>query len=425
MKKIIIVFLFLLLIPFISKASMQDALEGRILLQVEGEGQAWYVVPGVKERAYLGRPDDAFKIMRELGLGITEDFFVLWSGYAPAQLKGKILLRVQANGEAYYVNTKTRELHYLGRPEDAFQVMREQGLGISNYNLKSIPIHAKYPEYTPEVPQSEKPNKNEDLNQSNEENKVEEISNVEIGTSTTLNIASTTECMNASGTATTTCNIIPSPMPPKINFIANNETGQLDLVVGEKIYLFWDTETATSCSASGFSTWNGEVATSGIKEILFSVPGERIFELKCWNDNGTTTKEIAINIGYRISDEKLDVFDNVGGIIRLGQFSIQNNSHNIDNILTINQIDLAIDYQGTSDIEIELWDEWGDIAKTTINKNTQNLIFDIDNYRINGDTTITFTLITQSEEILTEGMFEYSISNVLYNEKIYLEETNY
>src|SRR5680860_517850 len=137
MKKIsVIIFslaLLLLLAPATTKASdLSSRLKGRILLQVQSNGEAWYVEPGTQERYYLGRPADAFNVMRGLGLGITEKDFNSFNNIAPARLAGKILLRVQANGEAYYVNPLDRKMHYLGRPADAFNVMRSLGLGISN-----------------------------------------------------------------------------------------------------------------------------------------------------------------------------------------------------------------------------------------------------------------------------------------------------
>ena len=49
-----------------------DRLSGRILLQVESKGEAWYIDPVSSQRVYLGRPTDAFEIMRSFGLGITD-----------------------------------------------------------------------------------------------------------------------------------------------------------------------------------------------------------------------------------------------------------------------------------------------------------------------------------------------------------------
>ncbi len=147
MKKIIIILcciLFLLPLLFADASDLSSRLKGRILLQVEEKGEAWYVEPDTKERAFLGRPDDAFRIMRELGLGISEKDFNSFGEKAPERLSGKILLRVEANGEAYYVNPIDLKMHFLGRPADAFQVMRNLGLGITNENLNKVSIFEKY-----------------------------------------------------------------------------------------------------------------------------------------------------------------------------------------------------------------------------------------------------------------------------------------
>lgn len=50
---------------------------GRILLQVENSGEAWYVNPSDLKRYYLGRPSDAIRIMRELSLGISRENLAL------------------------------------------------------------------------------------------------------------------------------------------------------------------------------------------------------------------------------------------------------------------------------------------------------------------------------------------------------------
>ncbi|MFH1822498.1 MAG: serine protease [Patescibacteria group bacterium] len=111
---------------------------GRIILQVESNGEAWYLCPDTNKAHFLGRPADAFQVMRELGLGISEESYNSFNGYAPARLAGKILLRVEANGEAYYVNPVDNKMHYLGRPDDAFQVMRILGLGVSNTDFNNL-----------------------------------------------------------------------------------------------------------------------------------------------------------------------------------------------------------------------------------------------------------------------------------------------
>jgi len=115
-----------------------DRLSGSILLQVEENGEAYYVYPNDKRRYYLGRPADAFNVMRQLGLGATHDF-ITGNTIFPDSVSGKILLDVEQNGEAYYIYPKDRKAYYLGRPADAFKIMRELGLGITNSDLNKIP----------------------------------------------------------------------------------------------------------------------------------------------------------------------------------------------------------------------------------------------------------------------------------------------
>ncbi len=55
-------------------------------------------------------------------------------------IKGKILLKVEDAGKAYYVHPSNKKIYYLGRASDAFAVMREQGVGITTTDLKKIPI---------------------------------------------------------------------------------------------------------------------------------------------------------------------------------------------------------------------------------------------------------------------------------------------
>lgn len=198
--KILIISFLLLLLPInLQAASFSSHLIGRILLQVEENGEAWYVYPSDLQRYYLGRPADAFEIMRNFGLGITNvnlekipigltsyddidsdndglidlfedaigsdknladtdfdgfsDYTEVSNGYKPNNgglltydynlvnsLKGKILLQVEGSGEAWYVNPADSKRYFLARPTHAFQIMRSLGLGITNTDLNNIPI---------------------------------------------------------------------------------------------------------------------------------------------------------------------------------------------------------------------------------------------------------------------------------------------
>lgn len=176
---------------------LSEKLKGRILLQVEENGEAWYVNPTDLKRYFLGRPSDAFSLMQKLGRGITDedlnkikiaheyfsgidsdndgipdaveesigtdpfnsdtdgdeynDMEEIVDSYNPKgeglikideelskNLSGYIVLQVEKNGEAWYVDPIDLKRYFLGRPSDAFRIMRELGLGISNNDLLKI-----------------------------------------------------------------------------------------------------------------------------------------------------------------------------------------------------------------------------------------------------------------------------------------------
>jgi len=128
-------------------ASMVERLQGRILLQVEQNGESWYVHPPSQTKFYLGRPTHAFDIMRYQGLGISNADLnkIPRAGMDDVgdinmqqRLSGRILLQVELNGEAWYVYPNDLKRYYLGRPDDAFSIMRELGLGITDNDLNQI-----------------------------------------------------------------------------------------------------------------------------------------------------------------------------------------------------------------------------------------------------------------------------------------------
>lgn len=145
----LLIFVFLLWSPphITQAASLASQLSGRIVLSVEENGEAWYINPVNLRRYSLGRPSDAFTVMRQLGVGISEVNFQKIPSYdmpvsgdtlLTKQLSGKIILQVEKNGEAWYINPLDLKKYYLGRPDDAFAVMRQLGLGITQQNLALI-----------------------------------------------------------------------------------------------------------------------------------------------------------------------------------------------------------------------------------------------------------------------------------------------
>jgi len=112
-------------------------MSGKILLQIQKNGEAWYVYPVDNRRYFLGRPEDAFNLMRKLGLGVNHAYITNYKTF-PTKMLGKILIDVEDKGRAYYIYPVDKKAYYLGRPHDAFRIMREKGLGIKNSDLDKI-----------------------------------------------------------------------------------------------------------------------------------------------------------------------------------------------------------------------------------------------------------------------------------------------
>lgn len=188
---------------------IEQKLSGKILLQVEENGEAWYVNPDQENKIiYLRDPLSAFNIMRFLGIGATSkdldkipvsldylfgedsdgdglpDNFEIAIGTDPYKLdtdsdgysdyeeilhgfdplkedgakkvfdynfakkqSGRILLQVEKTGEAWYINPDNFKRYYLGGGVEAFALMRNLGLGISNSNLAKLKINQEIGEY--------------------------------------------------------------------------------------------------------------------------------------------------------------------------------------------------------------------------------------------------------------------------------------
>lgn len=131
-----------------TSVTLAQKLSGRILLQVEAKGEAWYVNPADQKRYFLGRPQDAFNIMRALGVGITDSDLAkiptenqtIINYQFSKKNTGKIFLQVQDLGQAWYINPVNGLRYYLGRPDDAWRIMRQLSLGITDSNLSQITI---------------------------------------------------------------------------------------------------------------------------------------------------------------------------------------------------------------------------------------------------------------------------------------------
>ncbi|MFH1767492.1 MAG: thrombospondin type 3 repeat-containing protein [Patescibacteria group bacterium] len=202
MKKLLLLSaIILIVIPSVrAQTATPDNVLGRILLQVEANGEAWYVSPETKDRYYLANGTAAYTALETFGLGITNgdlenipigleerfeeldsdndglsdkleeaigtnvfdndsdgdgyhdgtevtrNFDPLGSGTMAINselvdaVSGLILLQVESRGQAWYVNPADAKRYYMKDGASAYEIMRFLSLGITNTNLEGIPI---------------------------------------------------------------------------------------------------------------------------------------------------------------------------------------------------------------------------------------------------------------------------------------------
>jgi uncharacterized protein YkwD len=129
-----VVLLSILLILFGPFPTNAQNFNGLILLQVESHGEAWYINPLDSKRYSLGRPSEAFALLQSLGLGVRHQVII----QTPARLLGRILIDVEDKGKAYYFNPRDHKLYFLDRPAEMLKVLSSVGLGINNVLLNGI-----------------------------------------------------------------------------------------------------------------------------------------------------------------------------------------------------------------------------------------------------------------------------------------------
>jgi len=175
-------------------------LKGYILLQVETHGEAWYINPLSEKKFYLKDGITAYVMLRKFGLGIKNNDLAkipvgietrfsdvdsdndgladkleqglgtdpdkqdsdndgnsdgdeikngtnpLGSGNLSSntklidRIRGRILIQVESRGEAWYVNPKDGKRYYMKDGEAAYQIMRFLSIGITNTNIRKVPV---------------------------------------------------------------------------------------------------------------------------------------------------------------------------------------------------------------------------------------------------------------------------------------------
>lgn len=93
--------------------NLSKRLSGFILLQVEANGEAWYVNPSDLKKYYLGRPQDAYLLIHQLGHEVSQaeinEYLIT---KFPQTLVGRIVIDAE-NKEAFYVHPRELRGYFL------------------------------------------------------------------------------------------------------------------------------------------------------------------------------------------------------------------------------------------------------------------------------------------------------------------------
>lgn len=113
--------------------------KGRLLSEANGLGGLWYVFPGDFHRYYIGSPDDAYKIICNLALGVSNADFVKISSSTPERFKGMFIIKVEDVGRIYYLDPLSKSFVYVQNPKNAFYLLKNISSFIAPDDLKTIP----------------------------------------------------------------------------------------------------------------------------------------------------------------------------------------------------------------------------------------------------------------------------------------------
>lgn len=124
-------------------------LSGRILIQTESYGRAWYVDPVSKERFYIRNGDAAFEFFKTNVTGILNRDIAKIPMYAGQpgnkvlvnRLRGRILLQVENKGLMWWVNPTNGVRYPIANGVAAYELMKKFGLPVSNIDLKQTPMN--------------------------------------------------------------------------------------------------------------------------------------------------------------------------------------------------------------------------------------------------------------------------------------------
>lgn len=136
----------------VSRAAVSARL-GKILLDVEGRGQLWYVDPVTSRRYAISSGDDIAALARSLGQGISERDAAALPGTARARsLAGRFFIHPERRGAVSYLDPRSLKLVQLTADAAGIQALARLATGVRQRDIAGIPAGAQaYVRFLPQV----------------------------------------------------------------------------------------------------------------------------------------------------------------------------------------------------------------------------------------------------------------------------------
>ncbi|PLX21082.1 hypothetical protein C0584_03510 [Candidatus Parcubacteria bacterium] len=120
-----------------------DKLKGKIVLQVESNGEAWYIDPIDLKRYYFGSPRETYLFIREKSKYLSgEEIFdyLFFEKIFPKELSGRFIANQDEDNEFYYVLPDSLLAVKINSAKEAFRLLKDNGVGISNQEIRKIEV---------------------------------------------------------------------------------------------------------------------------------------------------------------------------------------------------------------------------------------------------------------------------------------------
>jgi hypothetical protein len=173
-------------------AEWPEKLKGKFVLQSDDHGQLWYVNPVNSEKYYFYDANSLFKIVKNVGLGINNKNFESLNKKNLAKISGRILIKVEDWGRAFYVEPGSLKLISLGNPNEIFRILAGLSLGVNNQIIAKIKVNQNFVEIINKIKADNKPAEtSQDVN-NNPEPEPTTSDNQDDGLNTSTSTATTT-----------------------------------------------------------------------------------------------------------------------------------------------------------------------------------------------------------------------------------------